>query len=338
MLQQHIRNFTDKVIEALNVGSMEMINLHQDTLTPDFVLLGLLALEDSIIVEILESAYPHDLELAQKLIEKIYSLQKDQPKFHGSPIGHIQVPKETEALFKAAQDQAKLLGDKFIGLEALFLALFDKSLGRIPTLLDEMGVTYEQVNSEINSLREGRTIGEKDAEGKSDILAQYTTDLTDLARKGVLDPVIGREKEINRIIQILSRRRKNNPVIIGEPGVGKTVLVERLAQRIVNSEVPETLMGKRVKVLEMSEIIAGAKMRGEFEERMKAVKDEIIAAQGNIILFIDELHTIVSAGAGGGGVDASNMLKAALSKGQLQCIGATTLDEYKKHIEEDKAL
>ncbi|MBT4619593.1 MAG: AAA domain-containing protein [Nitrospina sp.] len=338
MLQQHIRNFTDKVIEALNVGSMEMINLHQDTLTPDFVLLGLLSQEDSMIVEILETAYPHDLEISQKIIEKIYSLQKDEPKFHSSAIGHIQVPKETEALFKAAQEQAKALGDKFIGLEALFLSHFDSSLGKMPALLAEMGVTYEKVKNEIESLRGGRTISEKDAEGKSDILAQFTTDLTDLARKGDLDPVIGREKEINRIIQILSRRRKNNPVIIGEPGVGKTVIVERLAQRIVNAEVPDTLLGKKVKVLEMSEIIAGAKMRGEFEERMKAVKDEIIAAQGNIILFIDELHTIVSAGAGGGGVDASNMLKAALSKGQLQCIGATTSDEYKKHIEEDKAL
>ncbi len=338
MLQQHIRNFTDRVIEALNVGSMEMINLHQDTLTPDFVLLGLLAQEDSMITDILEAAYPHDLELSQKIIEKIYSLQKDQPRFQGAAIEHIQVPKETEALFTTAQEQAKKLGDKFIGLEALFLSFFDKSLGSMFDLLEEMGVTYDKVKSEIDSVRGGRTINEKDTEGKSDILEQFTTDLTDLARKGALDPVIGREKEINRIIQILSRRRKNNPVIIGEPGVGKTVIVERLAQRIVNSEVPDTLMGKRVKVLEMSELIAGAKMRGEFEERMKAVKDEVIAAQGNIILFIDELHTIVSAGAGAGGVDASNMLKAALSKGQLQCIGATTLDEYKKHIEEDKAL
>ncbi len=320
------------------MGSMEMINLHQDTLTPDFVLLGLLAQENSIIAEILEATYPHDPELSQKIIEKVYTLQKDQPKFQGSAIGHIQVPKETENLFKSAQEQAKKLGDKFIGLEALFLSFFDKNTGRMFDLLSEMGITYDKVRSEIDSMREGRTINEKDTEGKSDILEQFTTDLTDLARKGILDPVIGREKEINRIIQILSRRRKNNPVVIGEPGVGKTVIVERLAQRIVNAEVPDTLMGKRVKVLEMSELIAGAKMRGEFEERMKAVKDEIIAAQGNIILFIDELHTIVSAGAGAGGVDASNMLKSALSKGQLQCIGATTLDEYKKHIEEDKAL
>jgi ATP-dependent Clp protease ATP-binding subunit ClpC len=278
MLQQHILNFTDRVIEALNVGSMEMINLHQDTLTPDFVLLGLLAQEDSMIIEILEDVYPHEPELSQKIIERIYSIQKDQPKFQGTAIEHIQVPKETEALFKTAQEQAKKLGDKFIGLEALFLSFFDKSQGRVFDLLDEMGITYDKVKSEIDSMRGGRTINEKDTEGKSDILEQFTTDLTDLARKGALDSVIGREKEINRIIQILSRRRKNNPVIIGEPGVGKTVIVERLAQRIVNAEVPETLMGKRVKVLGMSELIAGAKMLGEFEERLKAVKDEIIAA------------------------------------------------------------
>ena len=187
-------------------------------------------------------------------------------------------------------------------------------------------------------MRGGRNIDEKDAEGKLDVINEYTSDLTDLAKRGVLDPVIGREKEIQRIIQILSRRKKNNPVLIGEPGVGKTVIVEGLAQRIIQAEVPNSLMSKRVKSLEMSEIIAGAKMRGEFEERMKAVKDEIISAHGNIILFIDELHTIVSAGAGAGGVDASNILKASLSKGQLQCIGATTLEEYKKHIEQDKAL
>ena len=188
------------------------------------------------------------------------------------------MPKETEALFKTAQEQAKKLGDKFIGLEALFLSFFDKGQGSVFDLLDEMGITYDKVKSEIDSMRGGRTINEKDTEGKSDILEQFTTGLTDLARKGDLDSVIGREKEINRIIQILSCRRKNNPVIIGEPGVGKTVIVERLAQRIVNAEVPETLMGKRVKVLEMSELIAGAKMLGEFEERLKAVKDEIIAA------------------------------------------------------------
>ena len=233
---------------------------------------------------------------------------------------------------------SKKLGDKFVGLDAMFLALFDKNVGHVATILADFGLEYSKIKENIEIIRGGRTIDEKDAEGKLDVINEYTTDLTDLARRGELDPVIGREKEIQRIIQILSRRKKNNPVLIGDPGVGKTVIIEGLAQRIVQAEVPNSLMNKRVKSLEMSEIIAGAKMRGEFEERMKAVKDEIISSHGNIILFIDELHTIVSAGAGAGGVDASNILKASLSKGQLQCIGATTLEEYKKHIEEDKAL
>ena len=241
-------------------------------------------------------------------------------------------------MFEIAQDEAKKLGDRYISVGAMFLALFDPRVGRTADILQEFGLKYNKVKEDLEVMRGGINIDEKDGEGKMDVLAQYTTDLTDMARRGELDPVIGREKEIDRIIQILSRRKKNNPVLIGEPGVGKTVIIEGLAQKIVKAEVPNSLLNKRVKVLEMSEIIAGAKMRGEFEERMKAVKDEITSSHGSIILFIDELHTIVSAGAGTGGVDASNMLKAALAKGQLQCIGATTLDDYKKSIEQDKAL
>ncbi|MFQ5450282.1 MAG: ATP-dependent Clp protease ATP-binding subunit [Nitrospinaceae bacterium] len=338
MLQQYIRYFTNKVIEALNIGSMEMINMRQELLTPDFILVGLLEQQDSMIVEFLETTFPEDKTLANKLLEKVFQAQQDQQKFKGTSIQHIHLAKETETCFEIALEEAKKLGDKYIGVGAVFLALLDPRVGRVATILADAGLSYNKVKEELEIMRGGRTIDEKDAEGKFQALDQYTTDLTDRARRNELDPVIGRENEINRIIQILSRRKKNNPVLIGEPGVGKTVIVDRLAQRIVNAEVPNSLMNKRVKVLEMSELIAGAKMRGEFEERMKMVKDEIIAARGNIILFIDELHTIVSAGAGAGGVDASNMLKSALAKGQLQCIGATTTDEYKKHIEEDKAL
>lgn len=338
MLQQYIRFFTDKVIESLNVGTMEMVNLHQNLLTPDFILLGLLEQEDSLIISLLETAYPEDKSLSNKIIEKIYETQAEEPKFKGNAISHVQLVKETEICFELALEESKKLGDKFIGVEALFLALLDPRVGRTSGILLDFNIRYNKVKEALDILRGGRTVNEKNAEGKFDVLAQYTTDLTDLARRGELDPVIGREKEIHRIIQILSRRKKNNPVLIGEPGVGKTVIVDGLAQQIVRNEVPKSLVNKRVKMLEMSEIIAGAKMRGEFEERLKAVKDEIIAAHGNIILFIDELHTIVSAGAGAGGIDASNLLKSALAKGQLQCIGSTTLDEYKKHIEEDKAL
>ncbi len=338
MLQQYVRYFTDKVIEALNIGSMEMVNMGQMLLTPEFILVGLLGQEESITGELLERVFPEKKGLARELLEKVYDDYRDQPKPQGHPAQHIQLAKETETLIEIAKEESKKLGDTFIGVGAVFLALLDPRVGKVSTLLAEAGLNYDKIKEELEIMRGGRTIDAKDAEGQFNVLDQFTTDLTDRARKGELDPVIGREKEINRLIQILSRRKKNNPVLIGETGVGKTVIVDRLAQRIVDAEVPKSLLNKRVKVLEMSEVIAGAKMRGEFEERMKMVKDEIIAAKGNIILFIDELHTIVSAGAGAGGVDASNLLKSALAKGQLQCIGATTTDEYKKHIEEDKAL
>jgi ATP-dependent Clp protease ATP-binding subunit ClpC len=338
MLQQYVRYLTDKVIEALNIGSMEMVNLHQNLLTPDFILIGLLEQEESMVAELLDRVRPEEKNLASNLLETVYEAQSDQQKITGHPVQHIQLAKETENLLEIAQAEAKKMGDKFIGVGAVFLALLNPRVGKVSTILAETGLQYSKVKEELEILRGGRAVDAKDAEGRFNVLDQFTTDLTDRARRGELDPVIGREKEINRLIQILSRRKKNNPVLIGETGVGKTVIVDRLAQRIVDAEVPKSLLNKRVKVLEMSEVIAGAKMRGEFEERMKMVKDEIIAAKGNIILFIDELHTIVSAGAGAGGVDASNLLKSALAKGQLQCIGATTTDEYKKHIEEDKAL
>ena len=338
MLQQHLRQLTDKVIEALNVGTMEMVNLRQTLLTPDFILIGLLEQQDSRIAKLLETYYPEDKKLTRKILDRLFELQESETKHEEQEIQHIHLAKETESMFEIALDEAKKLGDRYVSIGAMFLALFDPRVGQTSDVLQDFGLKYNKVKEDLEIMRGGINIDEKDGEGKMDVLSQYTTDLTDMARRGELDPVIGREKEIHRIIQILSRRKKNNPVLIGEPGVGKTVIVEGLAQKIVKAEVPNSLLDKRVKVLEMSEIIAGAKMRGEFEERMKAVKDEVTSAHGSIILFIDELHTIVSAGAGAGGVDASNMLKAALAKGQLQCIGATTLDDYKKSIEEDKAL
>ncbi|MCH7651115.1 MAG: AAA family ATPase [Nitrospinae bacterium] len=338
MLQQHLRQLTDKVIEALNVGTMEMVNLRQTLLTPDFILIGLLEQQDSRIVKLLETYYPEDKKMTRKILDRLFELQEGETKHEEQQIQQIHLAKETDTLFEIALDEAKKLGDRYVSVGAMFLALFDPRVGQTAEILQEFGLKYNKVKEDLEIMRGGINIDEKDGEGKMDVLSQYTTDLTDMARRGDLDPVIGREKEIDRIIQILSRRKKNNPVLIGEPGVGKTVIVEGLAQKIVKAEVPHSLLDKRVKVLEMSEIIAGAKMRGEFEERMKAVKDEITNAHGSIILFIDELHTIVNAGAGAGGVDASNILKAALAKGQLQCIGATTLDDYKKSIEEDKAL
>lgn len=338
MLQQHIRQLTDKAIEALNMGTMEMVNLRQAVLTPDFILIGLLEQQDSMVMKLLTTYYPEDKALPRKILDRLFEAQESEPKHEDQQIQNIELAEETNLVFEIALEEAKKLGDRYISSGSLFLALLDQRVGRTAEILSEFGLKYNKISEDLAIMRGGITINEKNAEGKLDALSQYTTDLTDMARRGELDPVIGREEEIDRVIQILSRRKKNNPVLIGEPGVGKTVIVDGLAQKIVKAEVPNSLLNKRVKVLEMSELIAGAKMRGEFEERMKAVKDEITSAHGGIILFIDELHTIVSAGAGAGGVDASNMLKAALAKGQLQCIGATTLEDYKKNIEEDKAL
>src|SRR6266699_2251702 len=241
-------------------------------------------------------------------------------------------------VFTAAQKQAEKMQDEYISTEHLLLAIAEEKEGESGKLLRQHGVNRDDLLKVIEQTRGGARVTDQNAEANYQALAKYARDLTDLARQGKLDPVIGRDDEIRRTIQVLSRRTKNNPVLIGEPGVGKTAIVEGLALRIVNGDVPESLKDKRLLALDLGAMVAGAKYRGEFEERLKAVLSEITAAAGEIIVFIDELHTLVGAGKAEGAMDASNMLKPALARGELHCVGATTLDEYRKNIEKDAAL
>lgn len=259
------------------------------------------------------------------------------PKVSGGE-GQIYLSQPLAKVFSTAEDAAKKAGDSFVTVERLLLALVVESSASTSASLKNAGVTAQGLNQAINDLRKGRTADSANAEQGFDALKKYARDLTAEAREGRLDPVIGRDDEIRRTIQVLSRRTKNNPVLIGEPGVGKTAIAEGLALRIVNGDVPESLKDKRLMALDMGSLIAGAKYRGEFEERLKAVLNEVQSENGEIILFIDEMHTLVGAGKADGAMDASNLLKPALARGELHCVGATTLDEYRKHVEKDAAL
>ena len=260
------------------------------------------------------------------------------PKVAGSGTVQLYLTPITARLFDNAEKLAQKSGDSYVTVERLLLALALEKGSEAARILSEAGVTPQTLNAAIEDLRKGRKADSASAENSYDALKKYSRDLTEAAREGKLDPVIGRDEEIRRAIQVLARRTKNNPVLIGEPGVGKTAIVEGLALRIVNGDVPESLQDKRLLALDMGALIAGAKYRGEFEERLKAVLNEVTAAQGSIILFIDEMHTLVGAGKADGAMDASNLLKPALARGELHCVGATTLDEFRKHVERDAAL
>ncbi len=338
MSQHLLKSSTVKVAELLQRVVMELSNLRRGVITAEFVLMGLVEQKDSIVLKIFDELRLASAELRRKIVDVAMEQASTLPSLEFEQAGSMQVTQDVQNLFTAADRERHSCGDAYISTGAVFLACFDPSVPSTARLLQEMGLEQEACRKAWLEIRGLSKITQKDDESRRALLDQYTTDITALARKGTLDPVLKREREITRVIEILSRRKKNNPVLIGEPGVGKTVIVEGLAQQIASGDVPEHLLSKRILLLEIGTLIAGAKVQGEFEERLNNLKDEVIAAAGEVILFIDELHTVVGAGRTGGGLDASNMLKPALAKGLLQCLGATTSKEYKQYIESDKAL
>ncbi len=327
-----IDKLTTKFQQALADAQSLAVGNDQQFIEPQHLLLALLNQDDGGTVSLLARAGVNGAALKSSLTKALERLPKVEG--HG---GEVSIGRDLGNLLNVTDKEAQKAGDQFIASEMFLLALLaDK--GEAGRLLKEHGVQKRALEEAIKAVRGGESVGSQEAEGQRESLKKYCLDLTERARLGKLDPVIGRDDEIRRAIQILQRRTKNNPVLIGEPGVGKTAIAEGLAQRIINEEVPESLKGKRVLSLDMAALLAGAKYRGEFEERLKSVLKEIALDEGRIIVFIDELHTMVGAGKAEGAMDAGNMLKPALARGELHCIGATTLDEYRKYIEKDAAL
>jgi len=324
---------TIKSQEAVQAASRFAEKNRHSELAPEHLLYALCEQEGGLVTPVLQKLGVDTQALMTDLVLELDKL----PKVEG---GELYMSKSLRSLFDKALDEAERLGDEYISVEHLLIALVEVGGGggAAGDVLKRHGVTHDGLYKALTEVRGTSRVTDQDPEDKYQALKQYARDLTELARKGKLDPVIGRDREIRRVMQVLSRRTKNNPVLIGEPGVGKTAIAEGLARRIARGDVPEGLKEKRVMALDIGALIAGSKFRGQFEERLKAVLKEIEEAAGEIILFIDELHTIVGAGAAEGAADAANMLKPALARGELRCVGATTLDEYREHVEKDAAL
>ncbi|WP_315924985.1 ATP-dependent chaperone ClpB [Mesorhizobium sp. SP-1A] len=329
----NLEKYSERVRGFIQSAQQYALNRNNQQFTPEHILKALIDDDEGFAASLIERAGGNVQDVRLGTDAALEAL----PKVEGGN-GQLYMAQPLAKVFSTAEELAKKAGDSFVTVERLLQALAMEKTAKTSEILAKAGVTPQELNKVINDMRKGRTADSASAEQGYDALKKYARDLTADARAGKLDPVIGRDDEIRRTIQVLSRRTKNNPVLIGEPGVGKTAIAEGLALRIVNGDVPESLKDKQLMALDMGALIAGAKYRGEFEERLKAVLNEVTAAAGGIILFIDEMHTLVGAGKADGAMDASNLLKPALARGELHCVGATTLDEYRKYIEKDAAL